>query len=73
MKAGKAVYRSTLAELIETLGRAEREGRLTEKLRFYSRSSLLIVDEIATCRSHRAAPTSFFQMVHARYEEGAMI
>ena len=46
MKAGKAVYRCTLAELIEALGRAEREGRLTEKLRFYSRASLLIVDEI---------------------------
>jgi DNA replication protein DnaC len=58
VKAGKAVYRCTLAELIEALGRAEREGRLTEKLRFYSRASLLIVDEIGYLPSLRAAPTS---------------
>ena len=46
VKAGRRVYRSTLAELIETLGRAEREGRLIETIRFLGRSSLLIVDEI---------------------------
>jgi DNA replication protein DnaC len=43
VKAGKSVYRCTLAELIEALTRAEREGRLIEKIRFYSRASLLII------------------------------
>ena len=46
MKAGRSVYRATLAELIEGLAQAEREGRLPEKIRFYARASLLIVDEI---------------------------
>lgn len=46
VKAGKRVYRATLAEIIEALSRAERDGRLPEKLRFFSRNSLLIVDEI---------------------------
>ncbi|OSP56832.1 ATP-binding protein [Pseudoruegeria sp. SK021] len=35
-----------MAELIEALSKAEREGRLVEKIRFYARASLLIVDEI---------------------------
>lgn len=46
VKAGRSVYRCSLAELIEALSKAEREGRLTEKLRFYMRAALLIVDEI---------------------------
>jgi DNA replication protein DnaC len=73
VKAGKAVYRCTLAELIEALGRAEREGRLTEKLRFYSRASLLIVDEIGYLPITSGGANLFFQLVNARYEKGAMI
>lgn len=45
-KGHKSVYRATLAELIEGLSKAEREGRLVEKIRFYARASLLIVDAI---------------------------
>ena len=70
VKAGRRVYRSTLAELIETLGRAEREGRLIEKIRFLGRSSLLIVDEIGYLPG---GANLFFQLVNARYEKGAMI
>ncbi len=43
VKAGKSVYRAPLADLIEALAKAEREGRLAEKIRFYARVSLLIV------------------------------
>lgn len=46
VKAGKRVYRATLAEIFDALSRAERDGRLPEKLRFFSRNSLLIVEEI---------------------------
>ena len=53
----KSIYRCTLAKLVEMLGRAEREGRLLEKIRFLSRNSLLIVDEIGYRRSPPAAPT----------------
>lgn len=54
VKAGKQVYRATLAELIEALVKAEREGRLADKIRFYARPSLLIVDEIGYLPSPRA-------------------
>lgn len=43
VKAGRSVYRNTLAELIEALSKAEREGRLVEKIRLYARASLLTV------------------------------
>ena len=73
VKAGKTVYRAPLAELIEALIKAEREGRLAEKLRFYARTSLLIVDEIGYLPISNGGGNLFFQLVNARYEKGAMI
>jgi DNA replication protein DnaC len=73
VRAGRRVYRATLAELIEALGRAEREGRLIEKIRFLGRSSLLIVDEIGYLPITPGGANLFFQLVNARYEKGAMI
>ena len=73
VKAGRSVYRCTLAELIEALARAEREGRLVEKIRFYSRASLLIIDEIGYLPIGNGGANLFFQLVNARYEKGAMI
>lgn len=73
VKAGKSVYRATLADLIEALTQAEREGRLTEKIRFYSRASLLIVDEIGHLPISTGGANLLFQLVNARYEKGAMI
>jgi DNA replication protein DnaC len=73
VKAGKTVYRATLAELIEALVKADREGRLAEKLRFYARTSLLIVDEIGYLPLSNGGGNLFLQRVNARYEKGAMI
>ena len=46
VKAGKSVYFLTLADLIGALAKAEREGTLRERIRFYCRPALVIVDEI---------------------------
>lgn len=73
VKAGRSVYRCTLAELIDALAQAEREGRLPERIRFYARSSLLIVDEIGYLPITSGGANLFFQLVNARYEKGAMI
>ncbi|WP_420337126.1 IS21-like element helper ATPase IstB [Roseibium sp.] len=73
VKAGKSVYRATLAELIDALVKAEREGRLAEKIRFYARAALLIVDEIGYLPISSGGANLFFQLVNARYEKGAMI
>jgi DNA replication protein DnaC len=73
VRAGRSVYRATLAEIVEALGRAEREGRLIERLRFYARPALLIVDEIGYLPITAGGANLFFQLVNARYERGAMI
>lgn len=73
VRAGKRVYRATLAEIIEALSWAERDGRLREKLSFFSRNSLLIVDEIGYLPITPGGANLFFQLVNHRYEKGAMI
>ena len=73
VKAGKSVYFCTLADLIGMLARAEREGRLAERIRFFCRPTLLIVDEIGYLPVVSGGGNLFFQLVNARYERGAMI
>jgi DNA replication protein DnaC len=67
------VYFCTLADLIGMLARAEREGRLAERIRFFCRPALLIVDEIGHLPVVSGGGNLFFQLVNARYERGAMI
>ena len=43
VKAGKSVYFATLAELVDSMRKAEREGKLRDRVRFLGRYSLLIV------------------------------
>jgi DNA replication protein DnaC len=73
VKAGKSVYFATLAEIIASLAKAEREGQLRERIRFLSRAALLVVDEIGYLPVTPGGGNLFFQLVNARYEKGAMI
>ena len=73
VKAGKSVYFSTLAEIVASLAKAEREGQLRERIRFLSRAALLVVDEIGYLPVTSGGGNLFFQLVAARYEKGAMI
>jgi len=73
VKAGRSVYFCTLADLLAQLARAEQEGRLQERLLFFRRASLLIVDEIGYLPVVSGGGNLFFQLVNARYERGAMI
>jgi DNA replication protein DnaC len=73
VKAGRSVYFVTLADLVGALAKAEREGVLREKIRFFCRFSLLIVDEIGYLPVIPGGGNLFFQLVNARYERGAMI
>jgi DNA replication protein DnaC len=73
IKAGRSVYFATLAELIASLAKAEREGQLRERIRFLASFALLIVDEIGYLPVSPGGGNLFFQLVNARYEKGAMI
>jgi len=46
VRAGRSVYFSPLADIIDSLAKADREGRLRERIRYLCRAHLLIVDEI---------------------------
>jgi DNA replication protein DnaC len=73
VKAGKSVYFASLAELVESMRKAEREGRLGERVKFLSRNSLLIVDEIGYLPVGSGGGNLFFQLVNACYERCALI
>ena len=73
MKAGKSVVFSTLADLVTSLAKAEKEGTLRERIRYLGRPQLLVVDEIGYLPVVPGGGNFFFQLVNARYEKGAMI
>ncbi|MGY3506821.1 IS21-like element helper ATPase IstB [Bradyrhizobium sp. USDA 4471] len=73
VKAGRSVYFGSLADIVATLAKAEREGTLRERIRFFCRFALLIVDEIGYLPVTPGGGNLFFQLVNARYEKGAMI
>ena len=73
VKAGRSVYFSTLADVVTSLAKAEREGTLRERLRFLCRPQLLIIDEIGYLPVIAGGGNLVFQLVNARYERGAMI
>jgi DNA replication protein DnaC len=73
VKAGRSVYFATLAELVDSMRKAEREGKLRDRVRFLSRYSLLIVDEIGYLPVGSGGGNLFFQLVNACYERCALI
>jgi DNA replication protein DnaC len=73
VRAGRSIYFSPLADIIDRLARADREGRLRERIRYLCRAQLLIIDEIGYLSVGASAGNLFFQLVNARYEKGAMI
>ncbi len=73
IRAGRSVYFSPLADIIDSLAKADREGRLRERIRHLCRAQLLIIDEIGYLTLGATAGNLLFQLVNARYERGAMI
>ena len=74
VKAGRSVYFSTLADIIASLAKAEREGSSARDAFASSAAlALLIVDEIGYLPVIPGGGNLFFQLVNARYEKGAMI
>jgi DNA replication protein DnaC len=73
VKAGRSVAFSTLADIIASLAKAEKEGTLRERMRYLCRAALLVVDEIGYQPVVPGGGNLFFQLVNARYEKGAMI
>ncbi|QKM57666.1 Insertion sequence IS5376 putative ATP-binding protein (plasmid) [Burkholderia glumae] len=73
VRAGKGVYFGSLAEIVNSMAKAEREGNLAQRVRFLARNSLLIVDEIGYLPIGSNGGNLFFQLVNACYERCAII
>jgi DNA replication protein DnaC len=73
VKIGRSVYFSTLADIVASLAKAERDGVLRERIRYLCRPALLVVDEIGYLPITSGGGNLFFQLVNRRYEKGAMI
>jgi DNA replication protein DnaC len=52
---------------------AEADGGLADKLSFYAKPKLLIVDELGYLPFEQRSAHLFFQLVNRRYERGSML
>lgn len=59
--------------LVAALAKAHHEERLEEKLRYFCKPKLLIVDELGYLPLERNAAHLFFQLVARRYERGSIL
>lgn len=64
---------TTATALLAGLAKAESEGSLAERLTYYGKPKLLIVDELGYLPFERRSAHLFFQLVSRRYERGSML
>lgn len=72
IRAGYSVLFVTATALVAALVRAHAEGRLEERLGFYAKPKLLIVDELGYLPFETSAAHLFFQLVSRRYERSSL-
>jgi DNA replication protein DnaC len=70
---GYSVLFVTAPALVAALAKAHAEGRLEERLGFYAKPKLLIVDELGYLPFETNAAHLFFQLVSRRYERGSLL
>lgn len=68
-----STYFIKCAELMETLHKAQLEGRLSERLKKYSGYKLLIIDELGYLPISHDDSKLFFQLIDRRYERNSTI
>jgi DNA replication protein DnaC len=73
VEAGYTVLFTSATALLGALSKAETEGQLAERLAFYAKPKLLVVDELGYLPFEKRSAHLFFQLIARRYEKGAMI
>jgi DNA replication protein DnaC len=59
--------------LLAALARAETDGQLADRLMFFAKPTLLIIDELGYLPFERRSAHLFFQFVARRYERGSLL
>jgi DNA replication protein DnaC len=73
IRAGYSVLFVAAPALVAALAKAHAEGRLEERLAFYAKPKLLIIDELGYLPFEPNAAHLFFQLVSRRYERGSLL
>ena len=73
IQRGYSVLFVTALNLVAVLAKAQADGRLEERLTYYSGPKLLIIDELGYLPFEKNAANLFFQLVSRRYERAATL
>jgi DNA replication protein DnaC len=73
IRLGYSVLFIGATALITSLARAHAEGRLEDRLAFYAKPKLLIIDELGYLPFEPNAAHLFYQLVARRYERGSVL
>jgi hypothetical protein len=73
IRDGYSVLLTTAPALVAALAKAHAEGRLEEKLGFFAKPKLLIIDELGYLPFESNAAHLFFQLISRRYERGSVL
>jgi DNA replication protein DnaC len=73
IREGYSVLFVAAPALVAALAKAHAEGRLEERLSFYAKPKLLIIDELGYLPFETNAAHLFFQLVSRRYERGSLL
>lgn len=73
IQRGYSTLFTTALNLVATLAKAQAEGRLEDRLSFFSGPKLLVIDELGYLPFEKSAANMFFQLISRRYERGATL
>lgn len=73
VEAGHVVLFTSATALIASLAKAESEGQLHERLAFFTKPKLLLIDELGYLPFEKRSAHLFFQLVARRYERGSTL
>ena len=73
VEAGHSVLFTSATALLAALARAESDGQLSDKITFYAKPRLLVIDELGYLPFEKRSAHLFFQLVARRYERGSIL
>jgi DNA replication protein DnaC len=73
VETGHSVLFVGATALLAALAKAESDGQLADKIGFFCKAKLLVIDELGYLPFERRSAHLFFQLVSRRYERGSLL
>lgn len=73
VETGHSVLFVSATTLLAALAKAESDGQLKDKLNYFAKPKLLVIDELGYLPFEKRSAHLFFQLVTRRYERGSML